>query len=218
MVEEANICPLCNSSSISEFSHANNKLYYRCDICCLIFLDKFFFLSPEDEKQRYSLHNNNITDEKYITHIKTLTDSLLPYLKPGDNGLDYGSGGANPVAHILGKIGYLVKNYDPFFYRDERLLKKKYDFVTCIETVEHFYDPAKEFEQLSLMLNKPGILGIMTNIYSGEIDFDEWWYIRDETHVCFYSKETFELIAKVNNWNIIYPSTNVVLFKSLSSS
>ena len=53
------------------------------------------------------------------------------------------------------------------------------------------------------MLKPGGILAIMTNFYSEEIDFDEWWYQRDPTHVSFYSIKTFEWLSESFNWNIL---------------
>lgn len=213
MTDTSNNCPLCSSVSVSDFSKANNKIYYSCSNCGLIFLDERFFLPPEEEKERYVFHNNDPADERYIEHIKTLTDRLVPFLKSGDTGLDYGSGHGKPVNHILGELGYPVKSYDPFFHRHENLLKEKYDFITCTETAEHFHKPCEEFTLLSSMLSNPGILGIMTNIYSNDINFDDWWYPRDPTHVCFYSEETFEWIAKRYNLVIIESDNNVILFR-----
>lgn len=196
-------CPLCFSASIKEFSEINNKFYYRCNKCRLIFLDKKFFLSEDEEKLRYQSHNNDLNDERYILHLSKLTNRLIPYLNPGDTGLDYGSGTGKPISFILGKAGYNVSDYDPFFYNDKELLEREYNFITCTETAEHFHHPRKEFDQFSSILKSGGILAIMTNFYSDEISFDEWWYHRDPTHVSFYSVKTFEWLSENFNWNIL---------------
>jgi cyclopropane fatty-acyl-phospholipid synthase-like methyltransferase len=210
-----NNCPLCKSDSVSNFSNVNEKTYYRCNACSLIFLDEKFFLSGNEEKLRYASHNNDTNDERYIKHLSKLTDKLIPYLKQGNVGLDYGCGEGKPISFILGKDGYVVDNYDLFFYNDKELLKKKYDFITCTETAEHFHNPAEEFDLLDSMLKPDSRLAIMTNLYSNDIKFDEWWYHRDPTHVCFYSITTFKWIAKKYNWEIlIYDSTdNIIIFK-----
>lgn len=206
-------CPLCKSSSAKEYSHANGKLYYRCKECGLIFIDRLFFLTTDDEQERYDTHNNDPGDERYINHIKQLTDKMLPYLKDGDTGLDFGSGHGKPVEHILVKNGYNVYSYDPFFFDHKDLLGNKYEFITCIETAEHFHNPGKEFDLLSTLLKPSALLGIMTNFFSDNIDFEEWWYPRDPTHVCFYSIETFKWISDCYSWDILTHSGNVIIFR-----
>ena len=42
----------------------------------------------------------------------------------------------------------------------------------------------------------------MTNFYTEERLFENWYYVRDPTHVVFYCKETIEYIAKIFNWKI----------------
>ena len=211
-------CPLCYSALPQNFSNANNKIYYRCDLCKLIFLDKKFFLSSEEENLRYQSHNNDTGDERYIEHLSKLTDRLIPLLKPGDTGLDYGSGAGKPISFILGKSGYKVSDYDPFFYNDRDLLERKYDFITCTETAEHFHYPAKEFDLLTTLLNPGGIFAIMTNLYSGEIDFDNWWYHRDPTHVSFFSVDTFQWLSNKYGLEIILtdPADNVIFLRRIS--
>jgi hypothetical protein len=208
-------CPLCYSLSVHEFSNANDKLYYRCKTCSLISLDEKFFLPADEEKLRYQSHNNDPADERYIQHLSKLSDRLIPFLKPGDTGLDYGSGAGKPVSFILGKSGYKVSDYDPFFYDDKELLERKYDFITCTETAEHFHHPGKEFDLLTSLVDPGGILAIMTNFYSGEIDFEDWWYHRDPTHVCFYSFDTFHWLANKYKSEILLfePSDNVIFLK-----
>jgi SAM-dependent methyltransferase len=210
-----NICPLCNSNSVSNFSNVNEKTYYRCYTCGLIFLNKKFYLSSGEEGSRYKSHNNDPNDQRYIEHLSKLTDKLIPYLNHGASGLDYGCGQGKPISFILGKEGYVVDNYDPFFYNDKELLKKKYDFVTCTETAEHFHDPGKEFELFDKMMKPGGILAIMTNLYSDGIIFNDWWYHRDPTHVAFYSFTTFQWIAKNYNWSIplFDPADNITILK-----
>jgi SAM-dependent methyltransferase len=189
------ICPLCSSKETKEFSRANNKLYHKCSTCNLIFIDASYLPSLEEERLRYETHNNDPNDERYITHLKKLTDPLLTHLKKGMIGLDYGCGAGRAVSLILEKEGLSVKNFDPFFYDEKSLLNEKYDFITCTETAEHFHNPAKEFEGFINMLMPGGILAIMTNFYSDDINFDKWWYPRDPTHVVFYSRHTFEWIC-----------------------
>ena len=52
----------------------------------------------------------------------------------------------------------------------------------------------------------------MTSFITEDYLFKDWYYRRDPTHVVFYKKETFEVIASQRNWNSTIPCKNVVLF------
>jgi uncharacterized Zn finger protein len=56
-------CPLCKNNVIEEFASASGRTYYQCDNCGLIFTSKEFFLSNEEEKERYCFHQNRIDDD-----------------------------------------------------------------------------------------------------------------------------------------------------------
>ncbi|MCA9406901.1 MAG: class I SAM-dependent methyltransferase [Candidatus Omnitrophica bacterium] len=134
-------------------------------------------------------------------------------MQSGEKGLDFGCGSGPAMKDILeARKGVEVQNYDIFYYPDEDLLKKTYDFITVTEVVEHFCAPQKEFELLNSLLKPKGHLGIMTTFYQPDIVFEEWWYRRDETHVCFYQRETFEWIARWLKWSVEFPAENVVIY------
>ena len=100
-----------------------------------------------------------------------------------------------------------------FFAPDPEPLDHRYDFVTCTETAEHFFDPGEEFETLNRLLRPGGWLGVMTRVFTDDIDFTSWWYVRDPTHVAFYAPETLEWIARRFHWRLERPSTSVALFR-----
>ena len=59
-----------------------------------------------------------------------------------------------------------------------------------------------------------GLLGIMTQIYSPDIDYKKWWYKNDPTHIVFYQKETFDFIAEKYNLEILYcDNKSITIFK-----
>lgn len=130
-------------------------------------------------------------------------------------GLDYGCGEGKPISYILAKESILVKNYDPFFFNDRQVLDNKYHFIVCTETAEHFHNPSKEFTLFKKMLYPGGFLAIMTNFYSDEIEFDEWWYPRDPTHVCFYSEKTINWICSNLNFEKILFENNITILKNM---
>ena len=113
---------------------------------------------------------------------------------------------------MLNSDGFEVDLYDPFFFPNQDIFTKQYDFITCTETVEHFFNPCEEFKTLDKLLLPGGWLGVMTDFITTEDAFDRWYYRRDPTHVVFYSEKTFEVIADQRGWNCEIPSKNIVLF------
>lgn len=116
------------------------------------------------------------------------------------------------MSELLSARGFPCAAYDPFFLPDESLLGERYDFVTCSEVVEHLHDPGNTFALLGRLLERGGLLGVMTRFYGHEAPFEEWWYRRDPTHICFYNESTMEWIAGRHGWAIEFPRAHVALF------
>eukprot|EP00026_Physarum_polycephalum_P010603 Phypoly_transcript_10770.p1 GENE.Phypoly_transcript_10770~~Phypoly_transcript_10770.p1 ORF type:complete len:407 (-),score=86.14 Phypoly_transcript_10770:16-1236(-) len=104
---------------------------------------------------------------------------------------------------------------DPFNPLEDHFIPP-FDFITCTETAEHFRYPAEDFKKLlSPLLLHPnkGILAIMTQMLYSKEQFVNWWYLRDKTHVSFYTVPTMEYIARANNLQLILPATkNIAIF------
>ncbi len=205
-------CPLCHSDLIRQLAVVDSKTFWRCDMCHLTFLSPESYLSPDDELARYLLHENSPEDGRYRQFLSRLTDHLIPKLQPGAKGLDFGSGPGPTLSVMLEEVGFPMAIYDPYFAPDTAPLEREYDFITCTETVEHFYCPAKEFHRFNRLLRCNGWLGIMTEMLASDKDFAKWWYHREPTHVCFYKRETMAWIAAQYGWRVEYPRKNITLF------
>lgn len=169
-------------------------------------------LDPIGERKRYETHENDSGDPGYRRFLARLADPLVALLSPGATGLDYGSGPGPTLSVMLEEKGFLMSIYDPFFAPDRAALSRTYDFITCTETVEHFFDPGDEFERLSGLLRSGGRLALMTEILGAQ-EFDQWRYVRDATHVSFYRSTTMEWLASHFGWSIERPEATVVFFK-----
>ncbi len=214
------LCPLCESQKCALFYEREDKrygtrVYIRCGECRLIFLSPEHRFDLEQEKTRYDTHENDPNDPGYVAFLSKLANPLNEQLKPSAQGLDFGCGPGPTMKVILEEKGHHIENYDPIYFFNEALLLKQYDFITCTEAIEHFYQPKKEFDLLKKCLKPNGILGIMTEVLHDEKTFPDWWYHKDPTHVCFYQPQTFEWIAQYYNWKNEPVSKNVVFFKQL---
>ena len=210
-------CPLCSNQDLKDFPGDMRRTYYRCQNCALIFVDHADFLSAEDEKARYELHQNSPQDAGYRAFLARLTSPLARYLgNPPLNGLDFGCGPGPVLPLMMEEMGYCMEKYDPFFFPDTAILEGRYDFVTCTEAIEHFFDPAREWKQLLSLVKPGGWLGIMTQMVTEETSFASWYYVDDRTHVCFFSRETFQFLAERDSLQAMFIGSNVILLKRMA--
>ncbi len=183
-------CPLCSGVSVPFFEDQ----YFRCTTCNGVFMKAAYHVEKSDEKQRYEEHNNDIHDPAYQNFVSPITDSVLLEFDENAIGLDFGSGTAPVISHVLSQKNYQMQQYDVFFAPNTKVLSQKYDFIACCEVVEHFHQPDKEFGLLRTLLKPGGKLYIMTNMITKPERFANWYYRRDPTHVFFYTPKTFEFI------------------------
>ncbi|MGB0651272.1 MAG: methyltransferase domain-containing protein [Rhodothermales bacterium] len=185
-------CPLCGHAG-SAFQDGE---YLSCPECGGLFRPRAAFLPATEEKARYEEHENDVLDDRYQAFVSPIVDAVLRYGRPTDRGLDFGSGTAPVIAHLLREHGFDIACYDPFFSNTPGLLEHTYDYIVCCEVIEHFYDPAAEFERLHDMLLPGGRLYCMTMLYHEGVDFPNWHYRRDPTHVFIYREETILWLAQ----------------------
>jgi len=191
------ICPLCQSTHTESFYRDKKRRYLRCPKCKMIFVSREDLLSEREEKARYDLHQNDPKDEGYRQFLGQFINPFIQRIgPPPQKGLDFGSGPGPVLSMMLEARGYQMALFDPYYAPIADNLQKSYDFVTCTETVEHFHKPGKEWQLLVNLVKPGGWLGIMTQLVEDLDDFPKMHYITDLTHVSFFSRETFQYLAK----------------------
>lgn len=205
-------CPLCqNSKNLIPVKGADERAYYQCPHCYLIFTKQYLTLA--EEEARYRTHQNG---PQYEGHVKFLNRAITPalsYLNSTQRGLDYGCGPVPTLSVILKeKYGIACDDYDPLFYPEPPA--GKYDFIFSTECFEHFFSPAKELWRLCELLIDDGLLIIMTACWDETIDLKTWYYFRDPTHVAFYHQKTFQFIANAFGFDrLSTPDDRVFILK-----
>lgn len=192
--------------------------FFHCGTCDLVFADPNAHPSPDAEKARYSLHQNNPQDAGYRRFLGSLISALDARLGPQSlEGLDYGCGPSPVLAGLLEEKGHRIARFDPYFANDPKVLERQYDVVTSTEVVEHFREPGQEWERLVALVKPGGWLGIMTKLSDRFIvdtaTFASWPYIRDQTHLCFYSRQTFRFLASRHGFRVEWEGDNVILLQ-----
>lgn len=191
-------CPLCETI----LEEKANEAFYKCQSCGAFVKDNIYYLNEFDEKDRYLTHNNDVNDLAYQNFTSPITNHILENFLPHHLGLDFGSGTGPVITKILSDNGYQVNLYDPFFAPFEANLKLKYDYIFSCEVFEHFYLPQFEIKRLTDLLKPDGHLLIMTHIFNRQKPFNDWYYIKDPTHVFIYTPKTFEYIAKTFGYQL----------------
>ena len=187
-------CPLCLvSGQTTDVRGADDRRYYLCGNCSLIFADPAHYLSPAEEKARYETHENSIKNPGYVRFLKRVVEPILPYLDRGMRGLDYGCGPGPTLSLLVRQQGIGCEDYDPLFA--DRPLQPPYDFVFSTECFEHFYRPAMDIERIHALLKPGGLLGIMTERWTTLEAFADWYYTRDPTHVSFYHANSLDFLC-----------------------
>jgi len=210
-------CIVCNLSFVKFYKVIDKKIYWKCTNCLAKFLDKSHYLSKNAEKNHYLKHENSIDDSCYINFLSKLYLQIKEKISTKGYGLDFGCGYVPALANIFEKNNFSIDIYDPFFFPNRQIFNNKYNFITCSEAAEHFFNPYKEFNKINSLLKENGWLGVMTSFLTEEKFFDNWHYRRDPTHVVFYDKKTFQVIASQRNWEHEIRNNNIVLFNKTSS-
>jgi hypothetical protein len=207
------VCPLCKSNDTALLIATLDRDFSECAVCDLLFVSPSQFLSKEEEKKRYDLHKNDSNDLDYRAFLSRIKNPLITKLTRGMRGLDFGCGNSNTMSTILEENGFQMERFDPFF--GPALVKTEigYDFITCSEVVEHFRKPESEFRLLHSLLKTNGWLAIATNLRDEYRNDENWWYLRDRTHICFYSRKTFIWLGTALGFRLENDYDNIVLLQ-----
>jgi hypothetical protein len=206
-------CPLCLAADLRFYHRDRQRAYWQCTCCALVFVPPEAHLDVAAEKARYDEHQNDPADARYRHFLARLVAPLLARLPKGAHGLDFGCGPGPALAQMFTEAGMRMRLYDPFYAPDATVWAQHYDFITTSEVAEHLYTPAQEFARLFAALKPGGWLGVMTKRVSTPAAFAKWHYIRDPTHVCFYSATTFRWIARRWQATLWLPTTDVALLQ-----
>lgn len=207
---------LCGAHESDLFHKDTRRHYYRCGECALVFVPPQERLSLEDERARYDTHNNDPFEPGYRAFVGRIIPPLTAGLPKGSAGLDFGSGpdssGGSALSLQLGEQGYPTRVYDPLYVPDSSVFAERYDFVVLTEVLEHLF-ALQVLKELVSLLKESGRLGVMTKLVRDQAAFTTWHYIRDPTHVCFFSRETFTWVAEQLHLSLDYHGQDMVILR-----
>ncbi len=221
------VCTLCRAEKAIPYCVTDIKRsYFFCPDCHLVFVNPENILPSHEERQRYTLHENNLDGTGYRKYLDTMWRPLLPKLHDMRSrtsctlvGLDFGCGPTRAFeeytreAEENARFNIKVHSYDPYFYPDQTRLDIQYDFIWCSEVFEHFNSPDESVAKVIQLLKPDGLLAVRTELYPPPAEFITWYYQRDPTHISFYNEHTMNWIAA--NWGLKFTceSSNVCFFE-----
>lgn len=192
-----NNCPLCYSSGPTLYFQDKNRDYFQCRYCDLVYVDRNQLLTPDLEKRRYQQHQNTGEDAGYESYLSEICKKILPWLDFGDKGLDFGCGESKLLSQLLTQNAHSADSYDLYFYPDEEVWKRRYDFVVMSEVIEHLRGPRETLQDLKYILNNPGKIFIKTKFLpEDKSKFGDWFYKRDLTHIQFFNSKSINYIKQ----------------------
>lgn len=177
----------------------NIRDYFCCKNCSLIFVPPAQRISRDEEFSRYELHENDPSDPRYRKFLSKMFNPMIQRIESESAGLDFGSGPGPTLSVMFEEHGHKMNIYDSFYQNDPSVFEQKYDFITATEVIEHLFDPLFELDRLWSCLKTNGYFGIMTKRPPDKSKFKQWHYKNDDTHIAFYSKDTFRWLGE--HWN-----------------
>ena len=202
-------CPVCSTESVlflkipfAPFSSKSTDLenfeveYFKCPHCGVIYCPEMFNWPP----QKYS---KLVYNEGYYSYDHDLIDQngnrqklCYDFIKnniTAKTNLDYG-GGFGFLSDILNKNGYQSVCYDPFTkFNDRKVLETKYDFVSCIEVLEHSYNIMDVINDLEKAAKDT--IYISTGFSDNVNNFKNWYYLNPRVgHILIFTKKAIEIL------------------------
>ncbi len=202
-------CPLCAGPAGRALSQFERD-FLHCTGCDLVFVPHAQHLDHAGEKARYETHENTMNNAGYVAMFERFLTILATCAPDVRTVLDYGCGPGPVLVELLRRRGYRAEGFDPYFACDTDL-SRSFDAVVSTETFEHFARPGREMERLSRLVRPGGVLAVMTLFHPGRASLADWWYMRDKTHVAFYSHATLHWIGRRFGFDVVFQEPNNII-------
>lgn len=206
-------CPLCHHQDITLFHEDKRRPYCRCAQCLLVFVPSQWHLSPTAEKACYDQHDNQIHDPRYRQFLSRVFDPITHLVPSPAHGLEFGCGPGPALAAMFEETGYTMTLFDLYYHNHPEALNKKYDFITATEVIEHLAKPDEVINQLNGLLKPGAPLGLMTKLVTDVDAFSRWHYKADDTHISFFSRETFNWLGRQLRKSVQFHGNDVIIIK-----
>jgi SAM-dependent methyltransferase len=175
--------------------------YRRCDACGLVYTEAFDDWTHADfETHIYNADYGRVDTDYAETRPAqgaALVGSLFGASKDSLTVLDYG-GGNGVMAARLRAAGFAdVETYDAFHPDFRRRPDRRFDLVTCFETLEHMPDPVGGAADIASFLKDGGLLVFSTLTQPSDFEAQGlgWWYVGPRNgHVTLHTRASLAIL------------------------
>lgn len=209
-------CRICNSSSTLFFQ--DNRQFFKCSECRLIFSEDF--PGKEDEENHYKTQWETTDPDFWKSQVDVLVSLINNYRTP-KRILDFGSG-SGEMTREFQQRGYDITPLEPMIhgYLKDQNYPAPFDVVIAVEVLEHLLDPWNEIREIENVLEPDGIIIFSTLLTNEFIDrpdaaehFKNWWYKNDPTHIGFFCNHVLSKMADIGNYDIDIIGDKVFVLK-----
>jgi len=170
--------------------------YNRCPDCGFLFTPAFDGWGHEEYGQAIYNDEYAIVDPDYKQIRPAGNAGMLTKMFWADKGslslLDYG-GGNGVLADTLARNGFQsAATYDPFNPAFAELPARRFNIVSCFETLEHVPDPLAQIAAIAKCVADKGLVIFSTLVQPADFDKEglDWWYVGPRNgHISLFSKE-----------------------------
>ena len=169
--------------------------YRQCGQCGLLFTDTFDDWTQADfEAHIYNAAYETVDPDYVAKRPEAMAASVIGAFgasKADLDILDYG-GGNGRFAELIGAAGFRCETYDPFTPRFAARPDRRFNLVTCFETLEHMPDPVAGVGDIAELVAEEGAVLFATLVQPPEVAQISlgWWYVGPRNgHVTLYSRD-----------------------------
>jgi 2-polyprenyl-6-hydroxyphenyl methylase/3-demethylubiquinone-9 3-methyltransferase len=177
--------------------------YNRCPRCGFLFTPAFDGWKREDYGQAIYNQEYILVDPDYTRERPLGNAAMLAQIFAAEKArltlLDFG-GGNGILADTLVKNGFQsATTYDPFNRAFAKLPGRRFNIVTCFETLEHVPDPRRQIAEIAKCVADEGVVVFSTLVQPSEFDKIglDWQYVGPRNgHISLFSRQ-----ALTEAWN-----------------
>ncbi len=196
---------------------SGHPIYYRrCSVCEFLFTEYFDDWSTDEFCSHiYNAEYKNIDPD--FENVRPLGNAnfLIGLFGPQAASLsvlDFG-GGNGRFAEALRHAGFLVADtYDPFMPPYDQRPARRYNIITCFETLEHSNDPANTAAEMIRYLEDDGLIIMSTLLQPAEFDQIglSWWYVGPRNgHISLQSQKSLTRLWASKGFTVMSLNANI---------
>lgn len=214
VVDFSKNCDEANGTKIPLSGHA---IYYRrCSSCGFLFTDYFDDWSTAEFEEHIYNSGYAQVDPEYASVRPSANARLIAGLfgaqKDAISVLDFGGGNGQLAADLRASGFAMCATYDPLNPQYDTMPDRKYNLVTCFETLEHTPDPVGFVRAIAGCLEDEGLVLFSTVVQPANFDTLglSWWYVGPRNgHISIHSPQSLRQLWSAQGYTVMSHNQNI---------